>query len=241
MSSWPSVWQHVALGYECPDGGVANGCLTVAQCQQCTREYVSSAWWATWWGPDVRGIQVPSACNRWVYFGYSVSPPEQKVLSNMKCTIIAIHSIRYNSVEQAYQMHKAIYTGCEDLRHQIMAAMSPWECKRLGWQVDHITSEQWCNNFQTGVVPTMIMIKYHQCHVFRRILKDPDSRPYFLEATRYRFWGIRCHQADANQDSCDQVKKQNWMGKILTMMALCMHPMTFQAMTPVALTGNRVQ
>ncbi len=42
---------------------------------------------------------------------------------------------------------------------------------------------------------------------------------------------------DVNQESCDQVKGQNWMGKILTMMALCMHPMTFQAMMQVALTG----
>ena len=82
----------------------------------------------------------------------------------MKQTIIAICSIRYNSVEQAYQTHKAMYTGC-------------------------------------------------------------------------RFWGIRCHQADANLESCDQVKGQNWMRKILTMMALCMHPMTFQAVTQVALTG----
>ena len=86
----------------------------------------------------------------------------------------------------------------------------------------------------------MIMIlraKYHQCHEFRRILKDPDSRPYFLEATRCKFWGIGCHQVDANQESCDQVKGQNWMEKILTIMALNMHPMTFQAMTQVALTG----
>ncbi len=195
MSSQPSVCQHMALGYECPDGGVTNRCPMVAQCQQHIREYVSNAWQATRWGPNVRGIWVPLVCNRWVYFGYSVSLPEQKVLSNMKCTIIAIHGIRYNSVEQAYQMHKATYTGCKDLRCQIMAAMSLWECKQLGCQVDPQISEQWCNDFQTGAVPMMIMIlraKYHQCHAFRRILKDPDSWPYFLEATRCRFWGIGC-------------------------------------------------
>ena len=91
-----------------------------------------------------------------------------------------------------------------------------------------------------GAVPTMIMIlraKYCQYCAFRRILKDPDSRLYFLEATRCKFWGIRCYQVDANWESCDQVKGQNWMGKILTMMALCMHLMTFQAVTQVALTG----
>ena len=240
MSLQPSVWQHMALGYECPNGGVMNGCPTVAQCQQCMREYVSNAWQATWWGPNVRGIWVPPACKRQVYFGYSVSPPEQKVLSNMKQTIITIHSIRYNSAEQAYQTHKALYTGCEDLRCRIMVATSLWECKWLGRQVDPMVSEQWHNNFQTGAVPIMIMIlraKYCQCCAFRRILKDPDSRPYFLEAMRCRFWGIGCHQVDTNQESCDQVKGQNWMGKILTMMALCMHPMTFQAVTQVALTG----
>ncbi len=90
----------------------------------------------------MRGIQVPPACNRQVYFRYSISPPEQKVLSNMKQTIIAIHGIRYNSAEQAYQTHKALYAGCEDLRHRIMAAMSLWECKQLGRQVDPMVSEQ---------------------------------------------------------------------------------------------------
>ena len=86
----------------------------------------------------------------------------------------------------------------------------------------------------------MIMIlrtKYHQCHMFRRILKDLDSRLYFLEGMRYKFWGIGCHRVDVDQESCDQVKGQNWMGKILTMMALHMHPMTFRDVTQVALTG----
>ena len=85
----------------------------------------------------------------------------------MKCTIIAICGIRYNSAEQAYQRHKALYAGCEDLRCRIMTAMSLWECKQLGRQVDPMVSEQWHNHFQTGVVPMMIMIlraKYHQCH-----------------------------------------------------------------------------
>ena len=67
--------------------------------------------------------------------------------------------------------------------------------------------------------------------------EDPDSRLYFLEAMRCKFWGIRCHQVDVNQESCDQVKGQNWMGKILTMMALHTHPMTFWDVTQVALTG----
>ena len=47
----------------------------------------------------------------------------------------------------------------------------------------------------------MIMIlrtKYCQCHAFRRILKDPDSRPYFLETTRCKFWGIGCDRVDAD-------------------------------------------
>ena len=86
----------------------------------------------------------------------------------------------------------------------------------------------------------MIMIlrtTYCQCHAFRKILKAPESRPYFLEATRCKFWGIRCHRVDVDQESCDQVKGQNWMGKILTMMALCMHSMTFWDVTQVALTG----
>ncbi len=42
---------------------------------------------------------------------------------------------------------------------------------------------------------------------------------------------------DADRQSCHQVKGQNWMGKILTMMALCTHPTTFWDVTQVALTG----
>ena len=80
----------------------------------------------------------------------------------------------------------------------------------------------------------MIMIlrtKYHQCRAFRRILKDPESRPYFLKTTRCKFWGIGSHSLDADRQSCDQVKGHNWMGKILTMMALHTHPTTFWDMT----------
>lgn len=58
-----------------------------------------------------------------------------------------------------------------------------------------------------------------------------------MEATRCKFWGIRSNQADANQESCDQVKDQNWMGKILTMMSMRMYPTVLQAVTQVVLTG----
>ena len=89
----------------------------------------------------------------------------------------------------------------------------------------------------------MIMIlrmKYHQCCAFRRILKDPESRLYFLKNTRCKFWGIRSHKVDVERQSCHQVKGQNWIGKILTMMALRTHPTTFWDVTQVALTGYKV-
>ena len=72
-------------------------------------------------------------CTRWLYFSYGRSMWNMQILSNMGCSLLVIHGVRFHSAEQAYQVAKATYAGNRYLMNCIMNACSPFECKRLRW------------------------------------------------------------------------------------------------------------
>lgn len=130
-------------------------------------------------------------------------------LSNM-ATAFLYDGILFNSSEQCFQYHKALFENEDDLANEILILTDAYECKRKGAEVD--ISEEWMAK-RKEVMSNIIREKFTQNDEMLTTLLNTGSSTLY-EATTDHYWGIgsTLFSKDTYQEAS---KGQNTLGLLL--------------------------
>ena len=121
----------------------------------------------------------------------------------------------FNTAEQYIQYHKALFFGDKHTANLILQAESPYEVKKLSYQIKDVDLHRWQNEgFE--ICFEEIKAKFVQNESLLKMLKT--TAPLTLvETSKDRIWGIGFSLHDRNAFNPDSWLNKGWMSRILGM------------------------
>ena len=138
---------------------------------------------------------------------------EMSPYSNFHRSPFTLNNHQFHSAEQWIQYQKAMLFGDSFTANQILACSTPFEAKRLGYQVNRFDACKWKDEGY-DLCKDGISKKFHQNPPLLQMLKTTHPKT-LVEAFLDKQWGTGIQLRDTNALNPEKWNNKGWMSSVL--------------------------